>query len=81
MGRQTTGGYSMNIVSVQVDRNNNVEVIVKENRPKPGEMVTYALTYPRICLELNQRPNSIKIVNTEGKVYNQLRLGFSLELE
>ena len=55
--------------------------IVERDWQELLKIAIFRFKYPRISLELNQRPNSIKIVNTEGKVYNQLGLGFSLELE
>lgn len=72
MGEQNSGGYSIEISEVKIDKNNNAEVIVKENRPQSGETVTMALTYPAVCLELNKKPNSIIIINTNGEVFEAL---------
>ena len=33
MGEKNTGGYSIEILQVKIDENNNVKVIVKENSP------------------------------------------------
>ena len=72
MGKQSSGGYSIEISEVKINKNNDVEVIVKENSPKSGEIVTMAFTYPAVCLELNKMPNSIKIINTNGEVFEAL---------
>ena len=72
MGKQNSGGYSIEISEVKIDKNNNAEVIVKETSPKSGETVTMALTYPAECLELNKKPNSIRIINTNGEVFETL---------
>lgn len=72
MGKQNSGGYSIEISEVKIDKNNNAEVIVKETSPKSGETVTMALTYPAVCLELNKKPNSIRIINTNGEVFEAL---------
>ena len=72
MGEQTTGGYSIDISNVKIDKNKNVEVIIKENIPQNGETVTMALTYPAVCIEFSKKPNSIKIINTEGEIFEEL---------
>lgn len=72
MGLQNTGGFSIEISEVKVDKNSDVEVIVKENKPLEDEIVTMAFTTPTVCLELSKKPNSIKIINTEGKIYEKL---------
>ena len=72
MGKQNSGGYSIEISEVKIDKNNNAEVIVKETSPKSGETVTMTLTYPAVCLELNKKPNSIRIINTNGEVFEAL---------
>ncbi len=72
MGVQYTGGYSIDISEVKIDKNNDVEVIVKENSPKRDETVITVLTYPTVCLELNIKPNNIKIINTEGEIFKAL---------
>lgn len=72
MGEQSTGGCSLEITEVKIDKNNNVEVIVEEKEPKSNESVITVLTYPTICIEFNKMPNSIKIVNTNGEAFKKL---------
>ena len=31
-----------------------------------------AFTYPAVCLELNKMPNTIEIINTDGKKFEEL---------
>ncbi len=72
MGRQYTGGFSIEIAEVKINENNEVEVIVKENVPKDDESVVMAITHPSVCLELSKKPTSIKIINTEGEIFEAL---------
>lgn len=72
MGSQSTGGFSIEISEVKIDKNGNVEVTVKENKPLENETVTMAFTTPTVCLKLSKKPNSIKIINTEGKIFEEL---------
>ena len=71
MGEKNTGGYSLKIKEVNRD-NNKTEIIVEEIEPGKNETVTMAFTTPTVCLELSKKPNSIKIINTEGKIYEKL---------
>lgn len=73
MGEQDTGGFSISIIDVKIDNEKNVEVIVKENKPRPDDMVTLALTRPACCLELSESANSIKIKNTEGQEFEEIK--------
>lgn len=72
MGEKSSGGYSIKVNEVNIDKDNNVEVIVKETSPKSGETVTTVLTYPTVCIEFNKKPTTIKIVNTDGEVFKAL---------
>ena len=65
MGEKSTGGYSLEINEVRkVDE--KVEIIVKENVPPAGEVVTQAFTYPTITVEFPTQQKDIVIKNTEG---------------
>lgn len=79
MGKQKTGGYSISISNVKIDKENNVEVIVKET--KPTGMVEMVLTYPACCLELSASPNSIIIKNTEGEIFNKIEKQDNIGIE
>lgn len=79
MGEQNTGGYSISINSVKIDKENNVKVIVEET--KPTGIVTMALTCPACCLELSSSPNSILIKNTEGEIFNKIDKQDNIDIE
>ena len=61
MGTKNSGGYSIEIVDLEIDKDKNVKVTVKENT-LDDETVTMALTYPAVCLELSEYANSIEII-------------------
>ena len=54
-GEKTTGGYSMNIENVKIDKNGNVNISTKLDKPEQGAMVIQALTYPNITIELDSK--------------------------
>jgi len=59
MGEKTTGGYSIEIVSVE-ERIDKIVVTVKENAPKSGENVTDVITNPYSVVKINSK-KSIEI--------------------
>lgn len=72
MGIRNTGGYSIIIDKVNIDKYNNVEVIVKETNPKSDTVVTDAITYPTCQLTLNNLPKSIIVKNTNGEIFQHI---------
>lgn|SRR3989338_3702850 len=44
-GMRFTGGYSIEIMNV-IEKNNSLEILVKETSPSPGSFVTQAFTQP-----------------------------------
>ena len=72
MGEKNTGGYSINIETVDIDTKGNVEVVVKETSPGVDSIVTMAITYPTCMLTLDKLPNSIVVKNTEGKLFKNI---------
>lgn len=71
MGEQYTGGYSLKVKKVNLV-DNNTEVTVEEIAPKEGEMVTMALTSPKITIEFPKYQENIIIKNTKGELFNIL---------
>ncbi|WP_083436970.1 protease complex subunit PrcB family protein [Thermincola ferriacetica] len=64
-GRKNTGGYGVEIEKITlrlVDGNSKLTVYVRYTDPKPGSVVTQALTYPHLVAEVNlkQKPQEIK---------------------
>ena len=72
MGEKSTGGYFIEIVDLELDKDGKLKVTAKENTPN-GELVTCAITHPAVCLELSRQSisqiKSIEIKNTEGEVF------------
>jgi hypothetical protein len=58
MGQKNTGGYSVTIESIRVD-GNTTYLKKKETKPKPGGMVSMALTAPYVIVEI---PKTDKVV-------------------
>lgn len=54
-GEKRTGGYSLNLESINYDNENN-KILIKLflKTPEKGEMVTQAFTYPSIGIEINE---------------------------
>lgn len=72
MGEKNTGGYSINIETVNIDAEGNVEVVIKETSPGVDSILTTAITYPTCMLTLDKLPNSIVVKNTEGKSFKNI---------
>lgn len=65
-GKKSTGGYSIKIVGMDYDEDDDlVNITVKESSPE-GASVTDAFTWPTCYLYLSARPKTVKVVNTDG---------------
>ena len=71
MGEQNTGGYSLEIDKVK-RTDDKTEIIVKEIKPKRGDTVTMAFTYPTIIVEFPSYQENIIIKNTNGEEFTRL---------
>jgi TolA-binding protein len=60
MGEKSTGGYSIEVVNVEIN-DKNANIYVKENNPDPTSTVTQAFTYPYVVVKFNFKPN-VKII-------------------
>ena len=70
MGEKNTGGYSIEVTNVVVS-GNDVTIYVKENTPPRDAMVTMALTYPGVQVELDKVPSTLVVINDEtNEKYN-----------
>lgn len=54
MGEKRTGGFSISVESVREEAD-KIVIKVKESGPKPGSMVTQALTYPYAVVRVNSK--------------------------
>ena len=70
-GEKNTGGYDIEIVSVDC-QDGKLTITVKETSPAPGDMVTQAFEYPCCILELDKMPAALNIVNTDGVAFNDI---------
>ena len=71
-GEQSTGGYDIDVSKLKLDDDGNLIVSVKETEPGAMDMVTEALTYPRITMRISMPadPDKRIIIQTEdGKEF------------
>ena len=55
-------------------KQNNVTIYVKEHSPNPGDIVTQAITYPAVQIELNVRPETLTIINSiTGRTFGEIK--------
>lgn len=71
MGQRSTGGYSMELLSIQ-PAGQALVIRILEKSPKPGDPVTQALTYPLLILRLEERFPSFQIFDSNGTPYREL---------
>jgi len=58
MGRKNTGGFSIELVTAESLADGSVRVRLRDLSPKPGMMVTQALTSPFIALAVPAAPDA-----------------------
>ena len=64
MGEKPSGGCIIQIQKVKT-KGNSVIIYVNEILPKPGDIVTAAITYPIAKIKFNKEPDEIEVVNNE----------------
>lgn len=52
LGQRTSGGYGIKVKSVS-EKGDKIYVTVEETKPKPGDMVTMAITNPFTIVKIN----------------------------
>ena len=70
-GMQPTGGYGLEVKSLMA-KDNQLTADVEFIKPDPDDIVTQAITYPYIILELNQMYDAISVdsdINFSSYVY------------
>lgn len=72
-GMKPTGGYGVEVEEV-VEREDKLELVVRSYAPKPGQMVTEALTYPYdlIILENKELPLAFTDVDDPDRYFMNL---------
>ncbi len=58
MGEKNTGGYAIGVEKV-VETDSNIIVTVKQTVPKPGDMLTMAMTRPVCLIRVNSKKEII----------------------
>ncbi len=61
LGEKATGGYAITPVSLQGDT-----LVVDVKEPGPDEMVTQAITYPMIIVEISPALSDLTVITTTG---------------
>ena len=61
-GEKPTGGYDIEVTSVNIDNSDNVSISVTESNPPSNMFTTQSLTYPAVQVVLDNEPNSIHVV-------------------
>ncbi len=58
LGEKSSGGYAIGVEKVE-ETTDNILVTVKEVSPKPGENITFAMTYPMCIVKINSKKEVI----------------------
>ena len=69
LGLKSSGGYSIDIEKIDIDKDGNVSIVVLEKEPPDDAIVTMALTCPTIDISFSEKPKSITVSNTLGEQY------------
>jgi hypothetical protein len=67
MGEKPSGGYSIEIKKVKINRD-TATIYVSEKVPGKNEVFTEALTYPIVQIKFNFLPSFVEIINSETNV-------------
>ena len=64
MGEKPTGGYSINVEKIEIDRS-EATIYVNETIPPEDAVVTLAVTYPIVQIEFKNIPSIVNVINVE----------------
>ena len=73
MGEKPTGGYKIDVISVE-DNEGKTNILVDETVPKADDMVSQALTYPYVVVEMKGITDQFNITNTDKEDYKLLSI-------
>ncbi|MFO7612354.1 MAG: protease complex subunit PrcB family protein [Clostridia bacterium] len=68
IGEKPTGGYGIKVISVE-DNEGMTNIIVEEISPGADDIVTQAITYPYVVVEMKGITDSFSIVSTDGSEF------------
>lgn len=69
MGTFNTGGYSIDVTSIDIDDSNNVVVNVIKSYPDRNGIVTQAFTSPTCRVVFSDKPTTYKVLNSDGSTH------------
>ena len=72
LGEKMTGGYGISIEAFE-ENNSELVILIREIKPGPDSMVTQAITYPYIAIELEDthKTYSVKTIDNESFIHLQ----------
>ncbi|GAW93372.1 hypothetical protein KKC1_25080 [Calderihabitans maritimus] len=73
-GEKPTGGYDVKVEQVSLQEGKKWVVQVVFTEPKPGQMVTQAITYPYEVVAIPDDGHPIEVHKVEGKILEKLRI-------
>ncbi|MCK8824056.1 protease complex subunit PrcB family protein [Fuchsiella alkaliacetigena] len=71
VGEKPTGGYGIEVESVkEVDGLTKIKVV--ETSPAADQLVTQAITYPRVVIKVKDITDDIQVINEQGEVFEDI---------
>ncbi|HBN86390.1 MAG TPA: hypothetical protein DDZ89_21410 [Clostridiales bacterium] len=74
MGEKNTGGYGIEVVSVE-DNEGRTNVVVKETTPAKDAMVIQVITYPYTVVTMKGVTDNFNIVNEDNEPFELIEIG------
>ena len=71
-GEYSTGGYTIELIGLKYDGEEDLTVVVRETAPSPTDVVTQAITYPWCAVELKKLPEHIRVFSEQGEEFEHL---------
>jgi len=69
-GQKNTGGYNIEIESMEIQKENNqLNIVVRETSPAPGDMVIQIISYPFILFTVEGQYDSFKVEDMHGNLF------------
>jgi len=65
-GKKSTGGYSIKIVGMDYEENDDLVTITVNEASSEGATVIEAFTWPTCYVYLSAKPKNVKVLNTDG---------------
>lgn len=72
-GQKGSGGCDIDVVDIKIDKENNIEMIVREKAPGVGEVAASVITYPNVVVTVHTSPNTIVVKTMEGEEFAEIK--------